>query len=68
MWRSNESMSLAMIIRAQNGGLYKVIGQVIQALAHEMINPCELWHRRFRHLNYNALLGLQKMVTGMPVF
>jgi hypothetical protein len=67
MWPSNESMSLSMIIRAQEGGLYKVIGQVIQALAQEMINPCELWHRRFGHLNYNALPGLQKMVTCMPV-
>ena len=46
MWPSNESMSSTMIIEAQEGGLYKVTGQVIQALAHEMINPCELWHRR----------------------
>jgi hypothetical protein len=68
MWPSNESMSSAMIIGVQEGGLYKISGQVIQALAHEMINPCELWHRRFGHLNYNALPGLQKMVTGMPVF
>jgi hypothetical protein len=42
MWPSNESMSSTMTIRAQEGGLYKVTGQVIQALAHEMINPCEL--------------------------
>ena len=68
MWPSNESMSSAMIIEAQEGGVYKVIGQVIQALAHEKINPCELWHRRFGHLNYHALLGSQKMVTSMPVF
>jgi hypothetical protein len=33
-----------------------------------MIKPCELWHKRFGHLNYNALLGLQKMVTGIPIF
>jgi hypothetical protein len=65
---SNESMSSTMIINAQEGGLYKVSGEVIQALAHEMINPFELWHIRFRHFNYNALPGLQKMVTGMPVF
>ena len=38
MWPSNESMSSTMIIEVQEGGLYKVIGQVIQALAHEMIN------------------------------
>jgi hypothetical protein len=68
MWPSNESMGSTMIIGAQEGGLYKVTGQVIQALAHEIINPCELWHKRFGHLNYHALPGLQKMVTGMPVF
>ena len=68
MWPSNESMSSTMTIGAQEGGLYKVTGQVIQALAHEMINPCELWHKRFGHLNYNALLDLQKMVGGMPFF
>jgi hypothetical protein len=68
MWPSNESMSSTMIIGAQEGGIYKVSGQVIQALAHDMINPCELWHRRFGHLNYNALSGLQKMVIGMLVF
>jgi hypothetical protein len=68
MWPSNESMSSTMIIGAQEGGLYKVIDQVIQALTHEMINPYKLWHIRFGHLNYNALSGLQKMVTGMPVF
>jgi hypothetical protein len=68
MWPSNESMSSTMIIRSQEGGLYKVTGQVIQALAHEMINPRELWHKKFGHLNYNALLGLQKMVTSMLVF
>jgi hypothetical protein len=67
MWSSNESMSSTMTIRAQEG-LYKVIGQVIQALAHEMINPCELWHKRFGHLNYNALPGLRKMVTCVRVF
>jgi hypothetical protein len=61
-------MSSTMTIGAQEGVLYKVTGQVIQALTHEMINPCELWHKKFGHLNYNALPGLQKMVTGMPVF
>jgi hypothetical protein len=58
MWPSNESMSSAMIIGVQEGGLYKISSQVIQALAHEMINPYKLWHKRFGHLNYNALRGL----------
>jgi hypothetical protein len=68
MCPSNDSMSSSMTIKAQEGGLYKVTGQVIQALAHEMINPCELWHKRFGHLNYNALPSLQKMVTCMSIF
>jgi hypothetical protein len=65
MWPSNESMSSTMTIEVQEGGLYKVTSQVMQALPHEMIKPCELWHERFGHLNYNALPGFQKMVTGM---
>jgi hypothetical protein len=68
MWPSNGSLSSTMTIRTQEGGLYKLIGQVIQTLAHEIINPCELWHKMFAHLNYNALPGLQNMVTGMPFF
>jgi hypothetical protein len=68
MWPSNGDLSSAMTIRTRESELYKITSQVVQALAHEMINPCELWHRRFGHLNYNTLLGLQKMVTGMPVF
>jgi hypothetical protein len=34
MWPSNESMSSTISIGAQEGGVYKVTGQVIQALAH----------------------------------
>ena len=30
------------------------------------MNPCELWHRRFGHLNYCALPSLPDMVIGMP--
>jgi hypothetical protein len=68
MWSLNEDMSTAMTIGTRESGLHKISGQVVQALAHEMVKPCELWHKRLGHLNYNALLGLQKMVTGMPVF
>ena len=68
MWSYNKNMSSTIVIGIQEGGLYKVSRQVVQALAHEMINPCELWHRRFGHLNYDAFPGLQNMVTGMPMF
>ena len=68
MWPSNGDLSSAMTIETHENGLYKITGQVVQALAHKMINPYDLWHRRLGHLNYNTLPGLQKMVTGMLVF
>ena len=68
MWPSNRDLSSSMTIGTRESGVYKIIGQVVQALAHEMINPYELWHIRLGHINYNALLGLQKMVTSMPMF
>jgi hypothetical protein len=68
MWSSNEDMNTAMTIGTHESGLYKILMQVVQALAHEMVNLCELWHIRLGHLNYNALPGLQKMVKGMLVF
>ena len=48
------------------GGLYKASKDSTHALVHHSIDPGELWHRRFGHLHYTTLLGLQKMVTGMP--
>ena len=42
MWPSNGSLSSTMTIRTQESGIYKITSQVVQALAHEMINPSEL--------------------------
>jgi hypothetical protein len=68
MCSSNEYINTVIAIGTCESGLYKISGQVVQALVHKTVNPCELWHKRLEHLNYNALPGLQKMVTGMPVF
>jgi hypothetical protein len=65
MWSSYEDISTATTIGTRESGLYKISGQVVQTLAHETINPYELWHKRLGHLNYNAFPGLQKMVTSM---
>jgi hypothetical protein len=51
MWPSNGDLSSTMTIGTCESGIYKITGQVAQALAHEMINPCELWHKRLGHLN-----------------
>jgi len=38
----------------------------IQALVHDNIGLCDLWHQKFAHLHYRALLALGKMVIGLP--
>ena len=66
-WFRDSDLSSTITIRVKEGGLYKVPG-LIQALVHSTVSSCELWHRRFDHLRFKALLGLQKMVCGMPPF
>ena len=63
----DKDLSSTIVIGIRERGLYKVLGHSIQALVREEANPSELWHLRFGHLHYRALLSLQKMVTGMPV-
>ena len=67
MWPLNEDMSSTMDIGVKEGNVYQLLGNPIQALVHETVNPCELWHRRFGHLNYRALPSLPDMVSGMPL-
>ena len=38
----------------------------MHALVHDLVNPSELWHRKFGHLHFKALPELQKMVNGIP--
>jgi hypothetical protein len=68
LWPSNEDINTDITIGTCESGLYKISGQVVQALSHETVNSCELWHIRLGHLNYNALPCLQKMVKCMPIF
>ena len=67
LWSKNQELSSAIVIGVREGGLYKLPGH-IQALVHASVSPSELWHRRFGHLHFKALLGLQKTVRGMPTF
>ena len=66
LWAKNEKLSSAVQIGVREGGLYKASENSTQALVHHKVDPCELWHRRFGHLHYTSLPGLQKMVTGIP--
>jgi hypothetical protein len=63
----NEELSSTIVIGVREGGFYKLPGH-IQALVHASVSPSKLSHRRFGHLHYKALPGLQKMVRGMPTF
>jgi hypothetical protein len=67
LWPKNKKLSSTIVIGVREGGIYKLPGH-IQALAHASVSPSKLWHRRFGHLHYKALPGLQKMVRGMPTF
>jgi hypothetical protein len=66
LWPKDGQLSSIEIIGVRKGGLYKVPGHSIQALAHDTTNSSELWHRRLDHLHYKALPDLQTMVSGMP--
>ena len=66
LWAKNEKLSSAVLIRVREGGLYKASINSTHTLVHNTVDPCELWHWRFRHLHYTTLPSLQKMVTGMP--
>jgi hypothetical protein len=68
LWHKDSSLESAIEIGVRVGGLYKLLGHLIQAFVHKTVNLCELWHRRFSHLHYGALPKLQNSVTGMPDF
>ena len=55
MWPKGKTIDDAVVIREQEGGLYKLKGQPKQDLVHESVEPNELWHRRLAHVHYRAL-------------
>ena len=56
----------AIVIGEKEGGLYKLKGQLEQALVHDIMEPSELWHIRLTHIHYKALAIVSKLVTGLP--
>ena len=58
LWQRGIPLKQTKTIGVQEGGLYKVPRQLARALAHNQVNPSELWHRRLSHLHYKALLDL----------
>ena len=54
------------MIGEKEGGLYKLKGHPEQAMVHDIVEPNELWHRRFAHVHYRALPLARKVAEGLP--
>jgi hypothetical protein len=65
-WHKNSSIEDAKVIGSREGNLYRLLEQNEEVLVHDEINLNELWHRRYAHINYQALPFLRKMVEGIP--
>jgi hypothetical protein len=65
-WSRDSSIENARVIGTHEGILYRLLERNDEALVHDEVNLGELWHRRYAHLNYQALPFLKKMVEGIP--
>jgi hypothetical protein len=65
-WHKNSSIEDARVIGSHEGNLYRLLERNEEALVHDEVNPNELWHTRYAHINYQALPFLRKMVEGIP--
>ena len=61
LWPKGKTIDDAVVIGEQEGGLYKLKGQLEQALVHDSIEPSELWHRRIAHVHYHLQAKLLKV-------
>jgi hypothetical protein len=65
-WHKDSNIENARVIGSREGNLYRLLEQNEEALVHDEVNPNELWHRRYAHINYQALPFLKRMVEGIP--
>ena len=66
MWPKGKSFDDVVVIGEQERGLYKLKGQLEQALGQDSVEPNKLWHRRPAHVHYRALPLVRKVVEGLP--
>ena len=55
MWPKGNTINNAVVIGEQEGGLYRLKGQLEQSLVHDSVELNEIWHRRIAHVHYRAL-------------
>jgi hypothetical protein len=65
-WPRDSSIENARVIGTREGNLYRLLEKNDESLVHDEVNPNEIWHRRYTHINYQALPFLKKMVEGIP--
>jgi hypothetical protein len=65
-WSRDSSIENARVIGTREGRLYRLLERNDEALVHDEVNPNELWHRRYAHINYQALPFLERIVEGIP--
>jgi hypothetical protein len=65
-WHKDSSIENVRVIGSREGNMYRLLEQNEEALVHDEVNPNELWHRRYAHINYQELPFLKKMVEGIP--
>jgi hypothetical protein len=65
-WHKDSNIENARVIGSHEGNLYRLLEQNEEAPVHDEVNPNELWHRMYSHINYQALPFLKNMVEGIP--
>jgi hypothetical protein len=64
-WHKDSSIENTRVIGSREGNLYRLLEQNEESLVHDEVNPNELWHRSYAHINYQELPFLKKMVEGI---
>jgi hypothetical protein len=65
-WHKDSSIENARVIGSHEGNLYRLLEQNKEALVHDEVNPNELWHIRYAHINYQSLPFLKRIIEGIP--
>ena len=51
-WHKDSNIENARVIGSREGNMYRLLEQNQKSLVHNKVNPNELWHRRYTHINY----------------
>ena len=55
LWPKNINLNFTVVIGVREGGLYKVPKNFIKSMIHDIVSPCELWHRSIGHIHFKVI-------------